>query len=60
MLRAAIAFFVLGLIAILFGANGIAGVSIEVGKLLLGVFLVLAVISVIIGLVTGKNPKSLP
>ena len=59
MLRAAIAFFVLGLIAVLFGANGFAGVSMEVGKLLLTVFLVLAVLSAVIGLVTGRGSKGL-
>ena len=51
MLRAAIAFFVLGLIAVLFGANGIAGVSMEAGKLILGVFVVLAVLSAIVSAV---------
>ena len=60
MLRAALGFFILAIIAILFGANGIAGVSMEVGKLLLFVFLVLAVISGIAGLITGRSPKHLP
>ncbi len=60
MLRAAIAFFALGLVAILLGANGIAGVSIEVGKLLLLVFVVLAVISLFASLVRGRSPKHLP
>ena len=60
MLRAAIGFFVLGLVAIVFGASGIAGVSMEIGKLLLGVFLVLAVISLVAGLVTGRSTRLLP
>ncbi len=60
MLRAAIAFFILGLIAILLGANGIAGVSIEVGKLLLLVFVVLAVISLFASLINGRSTKHLP
>jgi uncharacterized membrane protein YtjA (UPF0391 family) len=59
MLRAAILFFVLGLIAILLGANGIAGLSIEAGRLLLLVFVVLALISVAINLVTGKKPPQI-
>lgn len=59
MLRVALGFFVLALIAILFGASGIAGVSMDIGKTLLFVFLVLAVISLVIGLVTGRNPKQL-
>jgi len=58
MLRAALAFFVLALIAMFLGANGIAGLSVEVGKLLLMVFLVLAVISAVFGLIGGR--KSLP
>ena len=58
MLRAAIAFFVLALIAIVFGATGIAGVSMEIGRALLVVFLILAVISFVAGIVTGRGPRS--
>ena len=60
MLRAAIAFFVLALIAILFGVTGVAGVSMEIGKILLIVFLILAVISFFGGSWSGKGPKSHP
>lgn len=60
MLRAAIAFFVLGLIAIIFGATGIAGLSIEIGRTLLFVFLVLAVLSFIASLVTGRGNRRIP
>ena len=59
MLRAAIAFFVMALVAMLLGAGGIAGVSMEIGRTLLYVFLVLAVVSLIISLVTGKGPKQI-
>lgn len=55
MIRAAIAFFVLALIAILLGATGVAGLSLEIGKMLLTVFLVLAVISFLVGMFTGKK-----
>lgn len=55
MLRAAIAFFVLGLVAILLGANGIGGLSVDIGKTLLFVFLILAVISFVASLVMGKK-----
>lgn len=55
MLRAAIAFFVVGLLAMFLGLNQIAGVSVELGKLLLYIFLGLAVISLLIGLVTGRR-----
>ena len=60
MLRAAIIFFLLGLVAILFGANGIAGVSMEAGRLLLMVFLALAVISFVVNLITGRKNPTLP
>ncbi|MBA2403861.1 MAG: DUF1328 domain-containing protein [Bdellovibrionales bacterium] len=55
MLRAAIAFFVLGLVAILLGANGVGGLSLDIGKTLLFVFLILAVISFIASMVTGRK-----
>ena len=60
MLRAAIAFFALAIISILFGMGGIAGLSLEIGKLLLTVFLVLAVLSFLISVVTGKKTNYLP
>lgn len=60
MLRAALLFFVLALVAILFGATGFAGLSMEIGQILLTVFLILAIISFVASLVTGKNQKLLP
>jgi uncharacterized membrane protein YtjA (UPF0391 family) len=60
MIRAAIGFFILGLLAILLGANNVGGLSIEVGKTLLFVFIVLAVLSGVVGLVSGRSPKILP
>lgn len=57
MLRAAIAFFILAIIAFILGASGIAGMSMEIGKLLLTVFLVLAVISFIIDLVSKRGSR---
>jgi len=60
MLRAALAFFVLALVAIVLGANGIAGMSMEIGRILLFVFLVLAVVSVVASLVTGRNNRLIP
>jgi uncharacterized membrane protein YtjA (UPF0391 family) len=55
MLRAAIAFFVLGLVAILLGANGFGGLSVEIGKTLLFVFLILAIVSFVASMVVGKR-----
>jgi uncharacterized membrane protein YtjA (UPF0391 family) len=57
MLRAAITFFIIGLVAMIFGAYGIAGLSVEVGKVLLMVFVVLAIISFVVGLVRGDGNK---
>lgn len=53
MLKAALGFFVLALLAMVLGASGVAGVSMEIGKLLLTVFLILAVISFVAGIVSG-------
>lgn len=55
MLRAAVIFFAIALLAILFGATGIAGVSMEVGQTLLAFFLVLAVVSLVVSLITGRR-----
>ncbi len=55
MLRAAVTFFILGLIAMLLGAYGVAGLSIEVGKILLVVFLIFSIGSFIASIATGKK-----
>lgn len=60
MLRAAIAFFVLALVAFFLGANGIGGLSMEIGRTLLFVFLVLAVISFVASLISGRRGTTLP
>lgn len=60
MLRAAIVFFILALVGILFGATGVAGISMEVGKILLTVFLILAGITFIGDMITGRHSKPLP
>ena len=59
MIRASIAFFVIALLAIIFGATGLAGVSMEIGKTLLLVFLVLSAVSLVISLVSGRKAKDL-
>jgi len=60
MLRAALAFFVLALVALLLGASGFAGLSMEIGRILLVAFLILAAISFVVGLVNGRSPKNMP
>ncbi len=53
LLTLAIVFFVIALVAYVLGARGVAGMSAGIGRTLLFVFLVLAVLFVIIGLVQG-------
>ena len=57
MLRAAIFFFILGLVGMLLGATGFAGISMDIGRMLLYVFLVLAVISFLVSLLSGGRPR---
>jgi uncharacterized membrane protein YtjA (UPF0391 family) len=49
MVRWALLFFIVALIAAVFGFGGVAGEAAWIGKLLLGVFLILAVVSMISG-----------
>lgn len=60
MIRTAVSFFILAIIAFVFGAYGIAGISMEIGRILLFVFLVLAALTFIGGLITGRTPRQLP
>ena len=60
MLQASLAFFVLAIVAMIFGASGIAGTSMEIGRILLFVFLALAVISFVFSLVSGRGSRNLP
>jgi len=55
MLRSAIIFFVIGLIAFFFGMNNIGGISIDLGKLLLLVFVALAIVSFLVSMVSGRR-----
>jgi uncharacterized membrane protein YtjA (UPF0391 family) len=56
MLHWAIVFFVIALIAALFGFRGVAGLSAEFGW----VFVVLAVIFLAVGLLAGRTPPTVP
>jgi uncharacterized membrane protein YtjA (UPF0391 family) len=60
MLRAAIMFFIIGLIAMVLGMGNVAGLSVEAGKMLLTVFVVLAVISFCVSLISGGGRHSGP
>lgn len=60
MLNAAIGFFVLAILAGVLGASGIAGLSMEIGKVLLVVFLILATISFVVAMVNGRKVGRIP
>ncbi|MEQ1876074.1 MAG: DUF1328 family protein [Bdellovibrionia bacterium] len=60
MLQAAVAFFLIGLLAMFLGAGNVAGLSIEMGRLLLIVFVVLAVVSFVLSLLRGKPRSPIP
>jgi uncharacterized membrane protein YtjA (UPF0391 family) len=47
----AIVFFIIALVAYVLGARGVAGMSAGIGRTLLFVFLVLAILFVVVGLV---------
>jgi uncharacterized membrane protein YtjA (UPF0391 family) len=55
MLQAAIVFFVLAIIALVLGLSGVAGLSMGIAKLLLGVFLVLAILSFVGNMMTKSK-----
>lgn len=55
MLRAAIMFFVLAIIAALLGLGNIAGLSMEIARILIIVFVVLAIISGLVHIFKGKG-----
>mgnify|MGYP003382227792 FL=1 len=54
MLHYAVVFFVIALIAALFGFGGIAAGAMGIGKILFLVFIVLAVVSLLFGLVRKR------
>lgn len=56
MLRWALIFFVLALIAALFGFGGIAAGAAEIAKILFYAFVVIFAVSLIAGLAKGKGP----
>ena len=55
MLRAAIALFLIGLLAFFLGANNFAGITFDLGRMVLFVFLALAVISFILSLFSNRK-----
>ena len=57
MIRAAILFFVLALVALLFGMNGVAGLSMEIGKFIVLVFIAISVLTFIAALAATRSVK---
>lgn len=56
MLRWALIFLVLALVAGLLGFTGIAGQSMSIARILFFVFLIIFAVSLVISLVSGKRP----
>jgi uncharacterized membrane protein YtjA (UPF0391 family) len=57
MLRWALTFFVVAIIAAIFGFTGIAGAATDIARTLFFVFLVLLVISAALHVFRGDSPK---
>ncbi len=57
MIQTSIVFFVLAIVAYVFGAYGIAGVTLEIGKTLLWIFIILSAISFIYSLFSDRKLK---
>ncbi len=56
MLRYAIAFLILALVAAVFGFGGVAAVSMDIARLLVMVFLVLFIVALVMHALRGKAP----
>lgn len=54
MLHYAVVFFVIALVAALFGFGGIAAGAVDIAKLLFFVFVVLAIVSFLASLIKGR------
>lgn len=60
MLRAAVIFFIIAIVAAFFGFGGVAATAVDIGVFLFWVFAALFVIALLVGLVTGRKAPSLP
>ena len=56
MLRWAVTFLIIALIAAVFGFTGIVSVSMQIAQILFFVFLVLFLITAVMHVLRGKNP----
>ena len=57
MLRWALIFFILSLVAAIFGFGGIASASAGIAKIIFFIFLIVFLISLIMSLIQGKKPS---
>lgn len=57
MLNWALTFLIVALIAAALGFGGIAGSAVEIAKIIFFVAIILFVISAVVGLVNGRNPR---
>ena len=58
MLRWAVIFLVVALIAALFGFGGIAAAATDIAKILFFIFIVLFLVALLFGLLGGRTPPS--
>lgn len=59
MLRYAVIFFAIALIAAFFGFSGIAAAAVDVARILFFIFIVLFLVSLLLGLVSrGRRPRA--
>ncbi|WP_019960838.1 DUF1328 domain-containing protein [Woodsholea maritima] len=57
MLRLALAFFIVAIIAAVFGFGGIAAGAASIAQILFFGFLILFAIALVVGLVQGRTPR---
>jgi uncharacterized membrane protein YtjA (UPF0391 family) len=56
MLRWALIFFIVALVAAVFGFGGIAASAVGIARILFMIFVVLFLVSLLIGLISGRQP----
>lgn len=59
MLRWALIFFVVAIIAAIFGFGGIASAAAGMAQILFYIFLVLFLVALLFGLISGRTPPSI-
>ncbi|MCA9305800.1 MAG: DUF1328 domain-containing protein [Phycisphaerales bacterium] len=57
MLRWAVIFFIVAIIAAIFGFGNISAAATDIAKILFYIFIVIFLISLLLGLAGGKKPK---